>query len=315
MVRGLTCLLLFVCAGASCPRDRQLMNDPAPVVLGPNPSLEQVITAVNANSARIQQLQSSGATLKVGHLPALEANYAVDRPRRFRLRAQTRLTGPELDLGSNDQQFWIWVKQSPEPAIYWGQHDQYYRSAAQQILPVPPEWLIEALGIVRLDPTANYEGPSLVENGRIEIRSQVVGPSGPMTRVLVIDDQRGWVLEQHLFDANQAPIASAAASGFQYDPNTGASLPRMVEVHLPPARLSFTLRTEQHLVNQLSGDPAQLWKMPQMSGYPQIEITQPGRAPQPQLDLMARRPRRSVPRPAVHREQAIRRLPPFDRLR
>ncbi len=142
------------------------MNDFAPVVLGPEATLEDVIRVVNANSARVQQVQSSGATLNVEGLPTLQASYALERPRRLRLRAElSRLSGSELDLGSNDEIYWMWVKRSDQPAVYWGRHDEYAQSSAREILPVPPEWLIEALGVVELDPTGQHEGPRATDRG------------------------------------------------------------------------------------------------------------------------------------------------------
>jgi hypothetical protein len=133
---------------------------------------------------------------------------------------------------------------------------------------------------------------------------------------MVIDDARGWVLEQHLYDANQQPIASSVASAFQFDQVHGVSLPRFVEIRLPPAGLSFSLQTDRHLVNQLSGDPNQLWTMPQITGVPTIDLASPDalglRANNP---LMARRPQRSSALDAPARDTAVRRLPPFDRVR
>src|SRR5690606_1174691 len=157
MANLLVLLLLLVASGASCPRARTIVNDYAPVVLTPEATLEDVIRVVNANSARIERLQSAGATLTAEGVPRLEANYAFERPKRFRLRAHTALTGPELDWGSNDTAYWIWVKQSDAPGIYTGRHENFYESAARQILPVPPSWLIEALGVVELDPTGQHE--------------------------------------------------------------------------------------------------------------------------------------------------------------
>ena len=81
--------VLFAASGASCPRSRQIVNDQAPVVLSPGASLEDLIRVVNANSARVQQVQSTRATLTVEGAPPLDASYAFERPRRFRLRAET----------------------------------------------------------------------------------------------------------------------------------------------------------------------------------------------------------------------------------
>jgi hypothetical protein len=233
------------------------------------------------------------------------------------LRAQTSF-GTELDLGSNDQTYWMWVKRSDEPAVYWGKHEEFYESAARGLLPVPPDWLVEALGVVELDPTGNHEGPFRKQPGQIEVRTRVSTPNGGLTKVTVLDDARGWVVEQHVYDSAGQHLASALAAGFQFDPASGVSLPRLVEIRIPPASMQFTLQTPQHLVNQpLAGDPGQLWTMPQISGVPLVDLGQPGRmGANPSGTTMAGRPTRYATRPArPAADPAIRRLPPFDRLR
>ena len=314
----LVALILFVCGGASCPRSRQVTNDFAPAVLESTATLADVIRAVNTNSARIQQLESQGATLTIEGLPTLDASYAIDRPRRMRLRAESGMLGPVLDIGSNDQIYWIWAKDSEQPGVYWGRHDEFDQSAAKDLLPIPPDWLIEAIGVVQLDPTAEHEGPVPVRPGQLQIRSHLQTPQGPITKLTVVDDQRGWVMEQHLFDAQQRSIASAVASGFQFDQVTGTSLPRYVDIRVPAAQLKFTLETQRHVINALSGDPNQLWNVPQMKNVPMVDLSDP------QINdllsapwLSARRPRRMANRPSAdQRSWGWPRLPSyFDRLR
>ena len=314
--------MLFVCSGASCPRNRQFVDDSAPIVLSAQPSLEDVIRVVNANSARIHQLQSENATLQIRgrSLPSLDANYAVDRPRRFRLRAEKGLLGAVLDLGSNDEIYWMWAKHSDQPGVFWGRHAEFHSSAAREMLPVPPDWMIQALGIVELDPTGEHLGPDRNEAGQLELVTTERTPSGTMRKLTVIDETRGWVLQQHLFDSLQRPIASAIASGFQYDETSGASLPRNVEINLPPVELSFNLSTDRHIINSLTGDPEQLWAVPQMVNVPLVDLGDPARTSfRSAPSLVARRPqrvaRRSNYREPVHRDPAIRRTPPFDRIR
>ena len=143
---------------------------------------------------------------------------------------------------------------------------------------MPPDWLIEALGVVELDPTGQHEGPFHNRPGQIEVRSRIPTPNGTLTKVTVLDDARGWVVEQHLYDPAQQPLASAFAAGFQFDPVTGVSLPRVVQVRLPPIQMNFTLETAQHQINQLAGDPAQLWALPQINGFPLVNLGGPGRS-------------------------------------
>ncbi|MGC4006878.1 MAG: hypothetical protein QM811_28640 [Pirellulales bacterium] len=75
------------------------------------------------------------------------------------LAQDTALTGAELDVGSNPQDYWLWVKRNEPKAFFYGRHDQYAQSQARQILPIEPEWLIEAFGLVTFDPAQPIEGP------------------------------------------------------------------------------------------------------------------------------------------------------------
>src|SRR3954468_568032 len=80
---------------------RRSGGDPPPIAFSALPSPTEAVSAVNANTARIQSLQTQGATISIPGAPSIGAEIAAERPRRLRLRAKTQLLGPELDLGSN----------------------------------------------------------------------------------------------------------------------------------------------------------------------------------------------------------------------
>jgi len=271
-------LLLTAASGASCPQMLRQYAPPAPVVFHQTPTLNEIINVVNSNSAPIQQLQTRGATLTVPDLRAtLQADIALQRPRRFRMLARTGFTGTEMDIGSNDTLFWLWMKQDRPPSVYYCRHDQFTSVAMGQIIPIQPHWLIEALGVVHLDPADRHEGPIASRAGRLEIRSTLSSPSGDITRVMVIDATYGWVLEQHIYDWRGQHLASAISSDHRYDPVVGVSLPRRVEIKLPPAQMAFTIDIADYVINSLDGDPAQLWTMPQPSGNSLVNLAEGGR--------------------------------------
>ena len=104
---------LFAASGATCPKRGDSGGVLPPEAFAAPPTLEQVVQAVNANSAPVRQLQAEGATLSVQGLPSLRANLVMERPRRFRLVGSLLgVTGPEIDLGSNDELLWMWVKRA-----------------------------------------------------------------------------------------------------------------------------------------------------------------------------------------------------------
>ena len=281
-----TLLILAAVAssGASCsPGWRNpwaSLGPPAPSVLATGASVPQIIAAVNQNTARIQTYAANNATITVPGMPGpmLQGNIAIERPQRFRLRAGTALSGPELDLGSNEQLFWFWVKRNVPPALYYTRHDQYMTSAARQVLPVEPSWLMDALGLITLDPNAAYEGPFARSDGSLELRGQVATPSGTMSRVVVVDPTRAWVLEQHLYDPAGKPVASAVAQRHRYDPINQISLPERVAITVPGAQLALTLDMGQIVVNQPVGD-GQMFALPVIDGFPAVDLSTLGPPP------------------------------------
>ena len=276
---GLVCLI--AAGGASClPRNMVSTAPPAPTAFSGFPTLDEFIQTVNGNSARVRQLQTSSASLTVAGYPALRADLALDPPRRFRLRAGTAIMGPELDLGSNDETFWVWVKKQSPPAVFYARHRDAENGSLHDVIPVPPSWLIEALGLVQLDPYAVHEGPYQRMPGRLEVRTRVPSPSGEWERVTVIDDIHGWVLEQHVKDSQGRLVASARLSRHHFDPAHGVSLPRQVDISLPGAQLEFTIQLHEFVINQLITDPLQLWSMPRMAGVEYVDLADPAaRAP------------------------------------
>lgn len=272
-------LILFCGSGANCLRQFRFPSDtygpPAPRVLSVTPTLDEVITAVNNNAGRIQSFATNNARINVPGttgMPTLSGNIAMSRPGMFRLRAGTALLGPEVDMGSNDTLYWVWINRSQPRAVYVGQHDQFAQSGARQIMPIEPRWLLAAFGLVEFDPTTQHQGPLPRPDGKLEIRSTLDTPSGQMTKVTVIDAARAWVLEQHVYDPTGTLLASAIARSHRYYPAHQVSLPQEVEIRLPPAQLAMSIDVGAAMINQLSGDPAQLWGLPHFEGYPVVSL-------------------------------------------
>ena len=269
-------LLIWVSAsGASCPRVLQQYTQPIPRALPPAATLTQIIDVVNDNSARVQSVSTSRATLITPGAPSLNASITFQRPRSFRLLAE-KFMGKEIDLGSNDELLWFWIKHAQPPALFFCRHDQFATSSARQIIPVEPEWLIEALGVVTFDPAVQHLGPTPVGAGRLEIRTSPSIPGKGFSRITIVDDSRGVVLEQHVYDPQGVRLASAVLSRHVRDPATGVTLPRHVEIQFPPAKRELSIDMAELNVNQVTPDmAAQLFVKPSYSGYNEIDLAQP----------------------------------------
>ncbi|MCC7475890.1 MAG: hypothetical protein IT425_10870 [Pirellulales bacterium] len=287
VTKRLTLLLsiacLFAASGATC--QRQLLVNPfaapgpaAPMVLLEGATREQIIAAVNLNSSRIRSMTATGATISVpGSLgiPLLSGNLAAERPGRFRLTAGTAVSGQELDLGSNDELFWLWIRRNQPPGVYYCRHAQFANSNIRQMMPVEPAWLLAALGMVDIDPAGVIDGPipSTRGVGTLELRTWLASTSGPLQRVLVIDARRAWVVEQHVYDqAGQTLLASAVAESHRYYPVEQVSLPEVLSLRLPPANLALKINLGIVQLNAPPTERAQTWVMPTFDGSPQYDL-------------------------------------------
>lgn len=277
MPRTLALLLIvltLVCGGgAQCVPRR---GPVAPRLLPEGPALSQIMDVVNANTSRVASYSTNNARVSVAGLPSLPTDIAIERPRRLRLRAGTALTGPEVDLGSNDELFWFWVRRNEPPALFVCRHDRFQQSAAKQVIPIEPEWLIDALGLTQFDPTYHHAGPYPSRDNRLEIHSTLPSGEGNVTKVTVIDAHHGWVLEQHIYNGQGERLASSIASEHTYDPNTQVSLPSKIELQIPRSQMLLKLDVGNVQINTLAGASPELWAKPVYPGYPEIDLSGAG---------------------------------------
>jgi len=264
--------------GAACPqaiRGYQVGTMPLPRTLPPRPTLEQVIATVHDNTQRVRSYMAPQAVLVVPGVPRLSAQVACEPPRRFRLRAQTAVTGGELDIGSNDDLFWLWIRRHQPPVMLHCRHDEYDRSSARRLLPIRAEWMPELLGLVTFRPEDRHEGPLPLPDGRLEVRSRIGTGAGELLKSTLLDGTTGLVVEQHLFTTAGERLASARTTRHRVDPQSGAALPRLVEVSGPASGIEFQLELTTIATNVPTADPGQLWQMPAYEGYQPVDLADP----------------------------------------
>ena len=265
-------------SGATCPsvlRGYQVGTMPLPRALPPQPTLDQIVGVIHDNTQRVRNYMAPQAVISVPGVPRLSAQVACEPPRRFRLRAQTAVSGNELDLGSNDDLFWLWIRRHEPPVMLFCRHDQYAQSSARRLLPIRADWMPELLGLVSFDPADSHEGPFPLADGRLEIRSRMASPDGELLKSTLVDGTTGLVLEQHLFTPTGERLASVRTTQHRVDPTSGATLPRKVDVSWPASDVNFTLDLKAVTTNMPASDPGQLWQMPAYEGYEPIDLADP----------------------------------------
>lgn len=279
--------VVILVATPGCELFRNLVRPAAPVAQAPlafnaPPTKEQIIQQINSNTAKIQQLQSD-VSIGIPGVPSITGTLAIERPKRLRLKAGLLgMTATGIDAGSNEETFWLWQKTAlpgQQPTMFYARHEEYASSPTRQVIPLDPTWIIEAVGLLELDPNGtNVTGPFQRTDGNLEIHHQFSGPTGPMSKVLVIDAQRGHVLQQHVRNSSGQWVASTQASDYRFDSAAQVSLPYYIEIKALPGtaqEMSLTMTAHSFNVNGIYADPSELWGMPQPQGVQVINIAQP----------------------------------------
>ena len=270
---------MLALALTGCSFRRPPPVDPLPVVFSEEstPPIEQIIAAVNRTDA-IEKMQSTSTTIELvdtGY-PRLSASLAVARPHGLSIKGGIGLLpGTGFDLGSNDQVFWMRYPEGVYKTLVYASHDEYESNLLSGPLPVNPKWLIEAMGLVHLDPQLVIETPIRRADGHWEIRTQIPTASGTFRRILVVDGNGGFVLQQAIYDPFGRLVASAQGADFRYYDQEDVVLPHSVNIRIlstsaPP--LSMQIEIGGYVLNQLLGEEAALFQLPAEGNHQMIDL-------------------------------------------
>ncbi len=292
------CLLIasftLVAGGATCLPKRSIPDfQPVPLFNTP-PNVEQLAEAVN-RSRNVQSLQSNSVTVKVGNQNSINTNVTWSRPKRFRLTASVFGGLGGVDIGSNDEVFWMAIRDGGQPSMFFARHSEFETQTDRPVLPVSPEWLIQAMGVceldlARIDP---QRPPRTRPDGMVEFTTVEPTPIGMYYRTLAVDPKYGFCREVLLYDPSLRLVAQAKQFKHEYYASVQTSLPHQVKVQLLPSGsepLELDIAIASYVVNGLSPDNVRQFDMPSMQGYrtedlgrrgPQAVVPQQVAPPQP----------------------------------
>lgn len=266
--------------------------DRIPVVFSELPSQQQLLASLNSKSASVRQL-TSNVTVSLPGAPKIKGTLQVEFPNRIRMKAGLLgISEMGVDVGSNQEQFWIWSKASlpgQPPALYYANHDAFQQSPVRQAIPLDPKWLIESFGLVKFDPNDVHHGPTMVPGGRMKLFTVQQTATGPQTRVTLLGTKSGVIEQQAVYDASNRLIAYSNSSNHKNYADQQISLPQRVELHMiqPDGQDvkivvdlgTYSIGTPNN--NVLFGDPAKMWAIPNPGGVPKFDLTRLSNAESP----------------------------------
>ncbi len=274
----LACLLLLVAQTGCQVFHRFRAQESVPVVFQAAPDQYDLLQHLQSQSDRAQQIEAD-VKVSMDGMPSLRGTMVVERPYNLRLKAGLMgLTEMGVDVGSNEELFWVWSKvptMNSPGAIYYARHSEYQASSMRQAIPLEPSWIIDALGLVNFSPADQHTGPFPRSDGQLEIRSTIATPQGPTIRVCVVDPKRGYISQQAFYDKNNQLVAYLNSTCYQYEPESGVSLPRHIELFVRQAdgkTMKLAIDANSYRVNSIYGDRARLWSMPNPGDVQMVDI-------------------------------------------
>ena len=254
---------------------------PGPVARVPatTPTATQLVEYLNKNAGRIQTLDCGDLDLdaKQGHQPVSLRGWMVcQKPRSFRMGAKV-LGKQELDMGSNDNEFWYWIGKNEPPYLFHCSYPDMQAGKARMPFPFQPEWLMEAMGMSEYAPAVREDGSQRYQvkatPSSLELIEESRSPQGaPIRKVTVFNrgEAQGNVpqVTAHILqDGNGKEICGAYITEVQGDPRgSGAVIPHKVRLSWPAERIELKMKLDGLTVNAALPPQRQqtLFSRPQM---------------------------------------------------
>ena len=252
---------------------------PQSCVLPAEATMAEVVDHLNQRVEKTHAWSSTDVRVKSPQgLPmSIGGKIAVQSPRNFRLKL-TAMGNDEADVGSNDEQLWMFMRR-PQPQVITVRHDQIEEVQRQLPIPFEPDWLMQALGVAPIDPTDMVMERDPKHPQMARLVSQHTSPSGTsVNKVIVVDACKGVVTAHELYDSAQQLIARASLE--DYRPQQGPDgaeilLPHEVTLDWPQAQMAMTMSIGHIALNPAPAQmPPQLWQMTPPPGIPVVQLPQ-----------------------------------------
>ncbi|WP_435005916.1 hypothetical protein P12x_003655 [Tundrisphaera lichenicola] len=194
-----------------------------------------------------QHNQNAAAIKAVSARPRIEASVDgkaagvkgymdFERPRGFRLALRGTGVGQVADIGSNDQEFWFWIKDNEQKAIYFCDYKDVNDS--QLAITYQPDWIIESLGFREIDEreAATIAATTPVDHPELLILTQARRDNrGEMLKKeTIVNKETGRIKEHRLWSANKELLAKATVTNYKlYTLNPTEDANAATQIYLP----------------------------------------------------------------------------------
>jgi hypothetical protein len=256
-------------------------NPPTPTPkAGETPSAGALVSYLNENARRVQSVDCRELELDAKQKlqsVSLCGWMVCQKPLNFRMGADV-VGNQEVDFGSNDREFWFWIKRAEPPYVYHCSYDDFARGQARLPFPIQPQWIMEAMGIAECSSPERFT--VAVRGNTLELVEQATSPQGkPVRKVtlfnrMAVQGNAPQVTARILQDADGKEICSAIIKEVQIDRATGAVLPKKIRLVFPEEKMELSMKLDGVTVNgQIEQQrAARLFTRPSLANVPSYDL-------------------------------------------
>jgi hypothetical protein len=258
------------------------------------PTADRLVGYLNKQADRMSVIETNDVSL-LAHvqgrrMPELNGGIMVcEKPRSFRLTGDA--VGMQyLDIGSNGEQFWFWVKDGESPLYYCSYND--YEKGVKMPLPFQPEWVVQALGMAKYDPTKQYKVEAKPANrveskpATYELVENTTVQGLPVRKITIFnannvtDPKQPQVMGHKIQDAQGKTICEATIKHMRYasykspEGETSVAYPSEVVLEWPSQQLKMTMRIGKATVNNklTIEDATRYFSLPNWQGLKTVDL-------------------------------------------
>jgi len=261
-------------------------REPKPTGEIPQRSAKDLVDYLNRQAAAVQSISYTDVSVQASEngrdMPRLGDSYLyAAKPHNLRLVCGTIATSGEVDLGSNDREFWMYVKRMDSPNYFYCSHEEFARGAGKKFpIPFDTDWVMQALGLAGYSETG-FEVSINKTHRKYMLEQKTTAPNGqPVRRIIAFnadhDGGRKPVVAKHwILDEKNAILASAEIVKVKTVPVNGSyvQVPGEVILEWPQQKFRMRLVLDGEKVNEdLRDRQAALFNRPQIRGANPIDL-------------------------------------------
>ena len=169
--------------------------------------IHPILKIANERNVKIKSFICTDIDVRIernGSKHKLSGSMMYEKDRNFRLNVSS-FFGKELDMGSNNEQFWVWSRRvDPKATMFFADHDNLYKTRLRT--PFVPLWIMNALGYRVIDPNEDQAYFKETEEHLIVSRN-VISPTGePLVKRAYIDKKTHRVVAYYLYGTDGIEI-------------------------------------------------------------------------------------------------------------